>query len=147
MAPVLERGEEHEQIGCSFPAIFVIIAFWLSGDHWDRLAFFAHQVNGGLVETYYKEFRGGRALVNVQYILRTRSVPDLNMFSISAFSSALKLTTYLLTMPVSFLETDYHQFTYQSMCNKLLVEPYRIDTVKKSAVVMTCPKNIYQLLC
>src|SRR5271157_841604 len=54
-------------------------------------------------------------------ILRTRSTPDLNMLSSCIFSSSLKLTTYLLAMPVSLAETDYHPFTYQSMCDKLLV--------------------------
>src|SRR5271157_672207 len=62
-----------------------------------------------------------RKRIRAWVILRTRSVPDPNMFSSSAFSSTLKLTTYFLTMAVSFTETDYHQFTYQSMCDKVLV--------------------------
>jgi hypothetical protein len=68
MTPIQQRSKEHEQIGSSFSAIFVIIALSSTLFGRNALARLADQLNWGLVEANQRESGIFRALIHFQNI-------------------------------------------------------------------------------
>jgi len=66
--PILERSEEHEQIGNSFALVFVVISLWFSRLHGQGLTCFSHQLLWALIEAHHWALRVNRTFVDIQNI-------------------------------------------------------------------------------